>query len=97
MPVESEEMSVSETADGLERWLLDEKPRRDMRKEAPVNETPEIPEGPSLVDWDALLAEKEPDGTEEKSSPEPEAEEENTASAEPVKNEKTESAETEEQ
>ena len=97
MPVESEEMSVSETADGLERWLLDEKPRRDMRKEAPVNETPEIPEGPSLVDWDALLAEKEPDGTEEKSSPEPEAEEENTASAEPVLPEKTESAETEEQ
>ena len=55
MPVESEKTAVSETADGLERWLLDDEPRKETRGTASVNDTPESPEGPALVDWDALL------------------------------------------
>ena len=94
MPVESEETAVSETADGLERWLLDDEPRRETRGTASVNETTESPEGPALVDWDALLAEKETDGTEEPESPAPEAEEEKASPAETVLQENMEAAET---
>ena len=96
MPVESEKTSVSETADGLERWLLDDTSQREARKEAPVNEAPESPEEPALVDWDALLAEKEPDEAETKDNPEPEAEEEHASSAEHELPEKTEPAASEE-